>query len=259
MGSQTRLHDRQSFFKYMSANTARIVLTNRSLRWSSPILFNDPFDVPRELSFGIEPDEVVRASAQKIAQLIEGPPEDTSQFGYKLSLVVDAAKRGISEGLKAELLSGLEQVVASHHPTGESMNELRELWRTWLPNHRILCLTESPAHAAMWYHYANKYNGVVLEFKCIDELDSAWLAARPVTYPATKPAIYTASGWAELLCLKQDVAFKAMFDAATYTKSPAGATSRSGGSRLLSVQQTPGTSATTSSIDKSLAPCISAP
>jgi hypothetical protein len=33
----------------MSAATARIVLADRKLRWSSPILFNDPFDVPREM------------------------------------------------------------------------------------------------------------------------------------------------------------------------------------------------------------------
>ena len=220
MLSPNRLHDRQSFFKYMSADTARMVLTNRSLRWSSPTLFNDPFDVPRELSFGITPDEVVQASARRMAQLIEDPPEDTSQFGDKLRLIVGAVKKGISAELKAELLAGLEQVVASHHPTGKSMDELRELWRTWLPDHRILCLTESPAHAAMWHHYANKYCGVVLEFRCIDELDSAWLAARPVTYPQSKPAVYTASGWAELFCLQQEAAIRVMLDAATYTKSP---------------------------------------
>lgn len=220
MRASNRLHNRQSFYKYMSANTARAVLTNCSLRWSSPVLFNDPFDVPRELSFGVQPDEVVRAAAQRIAQLIEEPPEETSQFRYKIGLIIDAAKRGISEELKAELLAGLKEVVASHHLTGESMEQLRDLWRSWIPDHRILCLAESPANAAMWYHYANKYSGVVLEFKCIDELDSAWLAARPVSYPLEKPIIYTAKGWAELLCLKQDLAIKTMLEAATYTKSP---------------------------------------
>lgn len=72
----------------------------------------------------------------------------------------------------------------------------------------------------MWYHYADEYRGVVLEFRCIDELDSAWLAARPVTYPPSKPAIYTAEGWAELVCMQHEAAIKAVLETATYTKSP---------------------------------------
>jgi len=43
--SSNRLHDRRSFFKYTSAATAKLVLNNRTLRWSSPSLFNDPFDI----------------------------------------------------------------------------------------------------------------------------------------------------------------------------------------------------------------------
>jgi hypothetical protein len=180
MRSPNRVHDRLNFFKYMSASTARIVLTNCSLRWSSPVLFNDPFDVPRELSFGISTDELVRASGRRMYQLIEHPPDDTTALSPNVRLIVDAVKKGISSELKAELLAGIDDVTASNHPTGAAMEDLRELWRAWLPSHRILCLAESPTHTAMWHHYADKYRGVVLEFACVDELDSAWLAARPV-------------------------------------------------------------------------------
>ena len=99
------------------------------------------------------------------------------------------------------------------------MNALRELWKSWIPELRILCLTQSPSHAAMWYHYADQYKGAVLEFRCDDELDSAWLAAKPVTYPETKPAVYTAEGWAELLTMQQELAVQKMLDLSTYTKA----------------------------------------
>ena len=219
MRSPNRLHDRQSFFKYMSADTARIVLTNQSLRWSSPILFNDPFDVPRELSFGVTPDQLVQASGRRMASLLNDPPEDTTRFAPQLRLIIDAVRRGISAELKAELLAGIEEVVGSQHPSGKSMDDMRDLWRAWLPDHRILCLTESPAHTAMWHHYADKYRGAVLEFRCVDELDSAWVAAKPVTYPASKPAIYTADGWAEIMTLQHEAAIRSILHAATYTKS----------------------------------------
>jgi hypothetical protein len=100
------------------------------------------------------------------------------------------------------------------------MDALRAMWRDWIPQFRILCLTESPAHAAMWYHDADQYRGVVLEFRCDDALDSAWLAARPVTYPAAKPAVYTADGWAQLLMTQGGLAIETLLDVATYTKAP---------------------------------------
>ncbi len=68
MRSKNRTHDRQNFFKYMSSGTAKIVLSNRSLRWSSPVLFNDPFDVPREMSFGLTPVEIVQALLHRMCR-----------------------------------------------------------------------------------------------------------------------------------------------------------------------------------------------
>ena len=219
MRSPNRLHDRHSFFKYMSADVAHLVLTNRTLRWSSPVLFNDPFDVPRELSFGITADALVQAMARKMAQLIENPPGDTSRLEPNLRLIVDTVKEGISPELMDEMLSGIQDVESSLRPKGKGMDEMRDFWRKLLPDHRILCLTESASHTAMWYHYADKYRGVVLEFLCLDELDSAWLAAQAVTYPEPKPQVYTAEGWAEIMCLRQDLAIRSILHTATYTKS----------------------------------------
>lgn len=220
MRSPNRTHNRESFFKYMSVATAAAVLERRTLRWSSPVLFNDPFDVPRELSFGITPEDIVRALARRMTNLIEHPPEDTSSLEPKVRLIVDTVKKGISAELKTQLLAGLADSAETLRPTGQSMEALRDMWRVWLPQFRILCLTESPAHAAMWYHYADQYRGVVLELRCDDELDSAWLGAKPVTYPAPKPAIYTADGWAKLLTTLGGLAIKKLLDVATYTKAP---------------------------------------
>lgn len=204
----------------MSAATARCVLQNSSLRWSSPILFNDPFDVPRELSFGLSSEDIVRALARRMANLIEQPPEDTSDLEPKVRLIVETVKRGITDDLRAELLAGLADSGETHRPTGASMEVFREMWRRLLPDFRILCLTESPAHAAMWYHYADQYRGIVVELRCDDDLDSAWLAAKPVSYPSTKPAVYTADGWAELLTTEQTIAMNRLLHSATYTKAP---------------------------------------
>lgn len=216
----TRLHDRTSFFKYVPASTAKLILQNRALRWSSPVVFNDVFDVPRELSFGVMPIEIVQALGRKIVSLLESPPQDTSCLAPKLRVIVETVKQGVSPELKSELIAGIEETSKTLRPSGESMESLRSMWRSWVPQFRILCLTESPAHAAMWYHYADRYKGVVLEFQCRDELDSAWLAARPVTYPSEKPEVFSAEGWASLLMMPQQLAIETLLRVATYTKSP---------------------------------------
>jgi Protein of unknown function (DUF2971) len=220
MRSERRIHERQSFFKYVSATTATVVLTNRTLRWSSPVLFNDPFDVPREVTFGFTPDDVFQAASRHLTALIECPPEDTSQLQPKLRLIAETMKRNGAPEIRVKLLRGIQELAPSYRPRKESLDEMREIWRRLLPELRVLCLTESPAHVAMWYHYADRYRGVVLEFKCIDELDSACLMARPVEYPVEKPAIYTAEGWAKLLMMQNRLTTEKFLELATFMKSP---------------------------------------
>jgi hypothetical protein len=214
-----RQHDRESFFKYMPANTARLVLENRSLRWSSPVLFNDPFDVPRELSFGLEPRDMVEACAPHMAGLVEHPPDDASQYSTEIQVIIEGVKRGIPNDLRAELLKGLRDVVEELRPSGAPMEEMRELWRSWIPDLRILCLTESPAHVAMWMHYAERYTGAVLELRCVEAQDSPWFAAQPVRYTDAPPALYTTDGWAQILSMEKQRALKTIFDVAAFTKS----------------------------------------
>jgi hypothetical protein len=138
MRSTNRTHDRQSFFKYMSAATASIVLTNRTLRRSSPVLFNDPFDVPREMSFGLTPGDIVEALARRMAHLIERPPEDTSDLEPKVRLIVDTVKKGIPPEVKEQLLEGLKEAASFHRPTSEGMDALRTVWRSSFPTFEFL-------------------------------------------------------------------------------------------------------------------------
>ncbi len=219
MRSPHRLHDRASFFKYMPASTAKLVLANTSLRWSSHVLFNDPFDVPRELSFGITPKEIAEAVIRRFASLIEQPPQDTSVLRPDLAMVIDAVKGGIPPEVREEVLAAINEP----HDTQQlaaAMEGLRTLWRSWIPDFRILCLTESATHAAMWLHYADGYKGAVLEFNCDDEADSAWLQAEPVTYPAHKPEIFEADGWANLMMMPLYQATKTILHVSTFTKAP---------------------------------------
>jgi hypothetical protein len=224
MNGGTHANDRaaqkgQLFYKYMPASTARLVLENRTLRWSSPLLFNDPFDVPRKFASGVSAREIAEAASRSLAQLVEAPPADLSYLRPELQELGKAAKRA-PEALRQAVNTAVSKFLKDFRPSSEGLSELRRIWGSWLADFRILCFAEQLDNTAMWYHYADSYRGVVLGFVAREDLDSAWLEARPVQYPKEKPPVYTAEGIAEILMMPQAEACRALLRIATFTKAP---------------------------------------
>ncbi|HDY8146028.1 DUF2971 domain-containing protein [Vibrio vulnificus] len=220
MISENRMHDKRSFFKYMPASTAKIVLENKTLRWSSPIEFNDPFDVPRELAFGVSPKEIQRALVEKLTQLIYEPPVNTDSLPEVIKVVLEAIKQSGNEELKKTMAKALLEELDNSSNSSAALEEFQSRWRQMIPELRILCLSEHHDKASMWYHYADKYQGAVVEFICCDKTDSALLLAKKMDYPTEKPGVYTATGWADFLLLPQRDALESIINLATHTKSP---------------------------------------
>lgn len=210
----------KSFFKYLSSQTAKSVLKNQSIRWSSPLLFNDPFDVPRALGFGVTPVSVGNELMKLVLELTADPPEDISHLHKQLATIAKAIKIGLPLHLQKNLIAEFRKNFASAASCSSGLDSFRELWESLLPTLRILCLTDSPSHVAMWYHYADKYRGIVLEYSPSALADSVFFRANPVTYPEVKPAFYGASGWAEFLTMKSEFAARKLLDQAIFTKSP---------------------------------------
>lgn len=213
-----RRHDRTSFFKYMPAGTAFKVLESASLRWSSPLLFNDRFDFPRELMSGIAQSEVVEAMRRRLLSFIARPPANTSDLQPDLSNLITHLQT-LDARQRAHLIDLMAKVDMSHLGGG-GIESLREQWKRWLPEFRVLCLAEHPSSAAMWHHYADKYSGVVMELACDESLDVPWLLAGKVEYPEAKPDIYSADGLADLFSIREDRLMSRLFELATLTKTP---------------------------------------
>jgi hypothetical protein len=63
----TQASSRQIFYKYIKASVAKTVLATRRLRWSSPLLFNDPFDVTQELRLNFDEHDLNAAMTERAA------------------------------------------------------------------------------------------------------------------------------------------------------------------------------------------------
>jgi hypothetical protein len=89
MRSPNRRHDIASLYKYLSAATAIAVLNSQALRYSSPVLFNDPFDVPRELT-GFTVDQYEEAMVEQFRTYLRGEEQPKNRAALTL---LDAYKQ----------------------------------------------------------------------------------------------------------------------------------------------------------------------
>jgi hypothetical protein len=97
----------------MTAKNARIMLQNLTLRWSTPIEFNDPFDIPGEVLFGIDASEIQKASLQYLLDLMKDPPEEINDFKPKLRLILEAIKKADAD-TKSEIIKCFESVAGQN-------------------------------------------------------------------------------------------------------------------------------------------------
>lgn len=193
--SVNRKHNKQYFYKYTTAETAKIILVNKNLRFSSPLILNDPFDVTRKLKFSFSSKQLNRAIFKEIAYLVEtgASPQITSKreiqavLLYAATLNTEQKKDFLAQLQKPKNLRNLKKL--PNLDFLQSFKEIEEKWQSNLPKLRILSLAEEHDNTVMWSHYTNNYKGVVLELECLDLYDSVLLLAEPVCYSDEFPTL----------------------------------------------------------------------
>jgi Protein of unknown function (DUF2971) len=195
--SPNRRHGRFCFYKYMRADTARAVLSSCALRWSSPLLFNDLFDVPRRAVLPFTVDELQAAVHEEFLRVMKGKVQTRHPVLRYLSGILNNVSVGEH---RAEVLEELRASIEEMAPTStKALDMFREVWNEMVPTLRILCLSEVNDSLAMWAHYAEHHKGAVLRFDVADDLDSALLLAQPVIYSDNEPTLPGKEVWARMV------------------------------------------------------------
>lgn len=208
------------FYKYTSARVAKIVLATRCLRYSSPLLFNDPFDVTQELRLNFDERGLYAALSERVAWLMEQGDATLVRhpvFGPLLRLAM-AAGPDVRRAMARELR---EQAGSPTPGQAAALKELKDKWRSLVPTFRILCLSELNDVTSMWHHYADNYQGVVLGFSAVEQVDdSVFQMARPVVYQEA-PSIAEANAWVGCLLGEGETRWQHLFLEYLYVKTPA--------------------------------------
>ncbi|MBC7750740.1 MAG: DUF2971 domain-containing protein [Candidatus Saccharibacteria bacterium] len=205
------------FYKYLSPDTAKIVLESSRLRWSSPLSFNDPAEFQRMPRF--EPT-VVTATKSWIELLIGAARGKlninksllSQQSSMLLVLIRELLNKNISE---SEIINALtSQIGESDKHIAEGLRDFFNL--DFMSSARIICVTTDFSNDAMWAHYANNHKGCVLGFKHIEDLSTPFLAAKKVNYSEHPPIV--GSGIDFLLYGHNKELLDATINAVCYTK-----------------------------------------
>lgn len=176
-------------YKYLTPSTAMIVLERRTLRWSTPPLLNDPFDM--QLAFQIRHD------FEALLPRVLDAKWDHIQ-GRHLDLPLNALGRMIREHQERFRRFSREDFDRHIGPSVERSfveyvahrDHYNDVLRAFFGNDKIFCVSARPDIILMWSHYAANHSGVVLRFRT-DTPDNPFGVAREVDYVDEMPSLYT--------------------------------------------------------------------
>lgn len=188
------LHNIKYFHKYVTVETALLILENRTLKYSSPAHFNDPFDTQTRFDFDFEPSELMEALTDEFYRLIHDDKEPTSHNEVPLFIDIQAVRKLVTASDKKMPVDVFRRLTA---PLVEDtikwaewyIKEMNSWWKLLARASKVFCVAENNDNLLMWAHYAKDHTGVVIKFECLPELDTPLCAAKKVVYAKRPPAI----------------------------------------------------------------------
>ncbi len=170
-----KTHNRDYFYKYVTADVAKIILDTLQVKCSSPLLFNDPFDSQIEIQHDVKDSEdLINRSTNAIHKLLQ--PFFKNRYPDKAQeLVVNKMEDS--------------KLVSAKKAFDRFYLEVNEMCLEFAKEDRIFCVSETKDNLLMWAHYSDEHKGAVIKFRCIPEKDTALCAAKPVIYSNTVPLL----------------------------------------------------------------------
>jgi hypothetical protein len=203
-------HDKTHFFKYTSASSAKLILEKQTLKYSSPLLFNDPFDVQTELFFDFEIDILPELMLQEIEEIVLEKKtvnlNTANERAQVIRLIRDKVRQcGYSKKLVKNLFSPSLSINAKL--TESTRKNYNNTWQNnFLPRMRVLSLSERNDIILMWSHYAKEadgkgHTGIIFKLDVLpDEYNgegNTLCIAEPMRYTEDPPSFYSAEDWLE--------------------------------------------------------------
>ena len=192
-------HAKVRFFKYTTAATALKILESFSVRYSSPLLFNDPFDIQAGLHFDFDinslPDKLLNRIAHIVTQAVRPNLSQADPLGKAIHLIwQEKVSHGFPKDEIWKLIRPIFVQLTDQAILLQSQYQ-QAWWSDFLPRLRVFSVTEEKDNLLMWSHYAHDHSGVVFEFLVLPKEDNPLCVAQPVLYHDAPPSFFTEEQW----------------------------------------------------------------
>jgi hypothetical protein len=179
------------FFKYVSPRTGRKIIENCALRWSTPPMLNDLFDMQFAFQLRLERQAAIDAF-WKLTNVSHEQFNQDQEIGDGIDVCIDEMRRHIAQNSKLILSQFI--------------------------NDKILCLSDVPDNILMWSHYTQNHSGLVLRFND-QTAGNPLVMARRVRYVDRMPALFDAEALSRMLAGSRGLDERRIMDEVIYTKS----------------------------------------
>lgn len=179
-----------TFFKYCSAQTAKIVLNNGTFRWSSPNRLNDPYELRVRPLFRDKHKRIMSEYVDLILTHVFVGSCIGPNATPKTRLLIDLCTRLKAAGATKD---ELHREITTDYPMPNA-SSTKSHWDEWVAGLnpltvRIFCVSESGSILTMWSHYADSHRGCCFELRHVREADTPLIAATKVKYSREIPDI----------------------------------------------------------------------
>lgn len=173
----------------MTYSTAKTVLENQSLRWSTPATLNDPYDIQFDFRINFDRDEVLHNALDKLWKAFTG--ELIGHPDSKMTVVINLLRPYLQGIPKKHFIKKMEEGIKnSFAALDKKIHQTYQVTREQLATTKILCLTDSPINQLMWAYYADSNKGVVLRFQDEPGADSPYQMAKKMSYMPDIPMLF---------------------------------------------------------------------
>jgi hypothetical protein len=197
------------------------------VRWSSPLLFNDPFDTQLDFNPGYHAPSLIDQVFPRIEAMIYSAEPLPDRLDARTATAVQIGRqalqdcRALGEEIPpASLLEGYHLTVGQGFASAQKLVEkFNADWRESLRRMRVLCVSEVHDDLLMWSHYAECHRGAVFQLQCLPEKNTALCAAAPISYRPEIPILGTTAQWVEHLVGGEQLPLNETFRMMAFTKS----------------------------------------
>ena len=180
-------------FKYLDQVGAEKVLETGTLLFSSPLYFNDPFDISIQSLFGFDHLDLEK-QLDAFVELIsskENLPKPVGSAASKLfiqmhAILSKASKEYIEnfrKSISPDQIWNKDDIEVQYQ---DMLNKIKIIF----DSSGIFCASKKHDNYLLWAHYADKHQGAVIEFAPNFDKDSILILAEEISYSDERPHLY---------------------------------------------------------------------